>query len=208
MAKYIKNINHIVGNLLNELKEGSVDQLYIHDGSEEDHFTFKINQQLREAGYDDPAWDGITYSPVTHFSRDIVLKLNQELNAVCTSCWISELKPGKVAPPHWDIDRRDKEFEKYGEIVRFSINLGKPCQGHAFFVDDECLYNQESGAVWQWDNPHSLHSGSNCGLTPKYLFIYAGIKLNENIRAEYIWDDERLKTLEVHQHKFLQLNFI
>jgi hypothetical protein len=211
MAKYLGNLTSAVdfGEMMSNLRTGAVDQLYIYQTeiSKENEFAYKSQKVLQDAGYPDLAWDGITYSPVTHFDRDIILKLNQALGAVCTSSWISELKPGRISPPHWDIDRRDSEFEKYGELVRYSIHLGKSDQGHAFFVDGECFYNQQSGDTYQWNDPHSLHSGSNCGLIPKFLLIYAGIKLRENVTAEYIWDDERLKTLDFHQHKFLNLKF-
>ena len=207
MAKYVGNLNHIIGNLIDKLKPGAIDQLFINTGEFEDEITYKFHQPLRDAGYDDPAWDGITYSPVTHFDKEIILQLNKELGTLCTACWISELKPGKISPPHIDSDRRTAELQQYGQIVSYSIHMGDPHQGHAFFVDNECYYNQNSGNTFKWDNPHALHCGSNCGLVPKFIMVYAGLILNEDIVAEYNWSEDRLLDLPNHYHKFLELNF-
>jgi hypothetical protein len=211
MAKYIGNLTPIIDftKLIIDLRPGAVDQMHIYKNNitKDNEFAYNSQKILQDAGYPDLAWDGITYSPVTHFDREIIFKLNKAFNSICTSCWISELKPGRVAPPHWDIDRRDTEFSKYGTLVRFNVAMGDPVQGHAFFVDNECLVDQKSGDAYEWDDPHGIHSGSNCGLTSKFLLIYAGIRLYDTISAEYIWDDAKLSTLDAHQHKFLNLKF-
>ena len=92
MATYIGNLNHIVDfeRLLTNLRPGAIDQLFIHSGESEDDNSFRMNQPLRDAGYSDPAWDGITYSPVTHFDKEVILQLNQALggNARCFFYWV------------------------------------------------------------------------------------------------------------------------
>jgi len=83
------------------------------------------------------------------------------------TCWISRIRPGKMAPWHWDVNDNEAEL---GEFRRFHCHIGKPVHGHVLVVDDKCLYNQPQGSTYEWNSRKSWHAGMNAGLTPKYLF--------------------------------------
>lgn len=211
MAQYIGNLTKHVDfkKLIDELPNGFIDQLYIYQTeiTPEDEVGYKSQMLLRNAGYPDLAWDGVTYSPVVHFNKNVIETLDNVFGAKCTACWISELYPGRIAPPHWDIDRRTDELKQYGNIVRYGICIGDYDQGHAFFVENQCLYNQESGSTYKWDIHDSLHSGSNAGTIPKYMMIYAGLELHEGVSAEYQWGNKKFGDPSDHRDKFLNLKF-
>jgi hypothetical protein len=84
-------------------------------------------------------------------------------------CWISEVRPGKCTPWHWDINPWENEHKKLGNIVRYFVFLSKPAPGHIFVTEHDAYYNEAQGSIFQYEDIHSYHAGSNVGLTPKFL---------------------------------------
>jgi hypothetical protein len=193
MSKYFGNLSSVIDQYINlrKLENGFVDILNIQENSENDTTStaYKIQEMLKSAGYKDPAWEGKSYYPNFHFSKDLVYDLDKIFGTVALNCWISEIPVGKVSPPHYDIDPRENELKSSGEIVRYSIHLGEPVLGHAFFIGDKVHYMETHGSTYKWNNPNELHSASNAGLKSKYMLIYGGIKFYKKINVSYQWND-------------------
>jgi hypothetical protein len=88
--------------------------------------------------------------------------------------FVSEIKPGRMAPWHFDIDPNEEENKKKGNLIRFHLHLSKPENGHVFIVEKEIFYNIPQGNVYRWNNLSAWHAGTNCGIVPKYLFSFKG----------------------------------
>jgi hypothetical protein len=135
----------------------------------------EVAKPLREAGYKmkheggNASWD--MYLPGTNFDKKIAEKFCEWVGmSSYINAWISRVKPGDVAPWHWDITDDEKTLEHKKEIVRYHCHISPPAPGHVLIVEDHCLYNQETGATWKWPKRTSWHAGSNAGLVPKYIF--------------------------------------
>jgi len=114
-------------------------------------------------------WD--MFFPGTHFDQSIVDKFVEHYNIEkYSSVWISRIWPGHFAPIHWDVNDMEEELAKYPDRLRWHCHIGKPTFGHVLIVEDQVFYNQQQGDVFQWDSRKYWHAGTNCGLTPKYLF--------------------------------------
>lgn len=87
-----------------------------------------------------------------------------------SSCWISRINVGMMAPWHWDVNDDEERLSLEEDKRRFHCHIGKPKHGHILLLGDNCLYNQEQGSVYEWDSRKEWHAGMNCGLEPKYLF--------------------------------------
>jgi hypothetical protein len=86
-----------------------------------------------------------------------------------TTCWISRINIGRMAPWHWDVNDDEEQLSQQPEKRRFHCHIGKPRHGHIFLLEDRCFYNQEQGATYEWPSRKLWHAGMNSGLTPKYL---------------------------------------
>jgi hypothetical protein len=146
--------------------------------------------KLFAAGYKDPVWNNLTFFPNTHFSEGIVHFLDKKLGTVCTQCWINRVPPGAVVPPHTDWDGREEELEKLGELFRYSLHIGQPDPGHMFWLEGDCLYMEDEGQLYQWNDSGALHGGGNSGYTNKYLLIYRGLKPHTKFDFEYVWQED------------------
>jgi hypothetical protein len=134
----------------------------------------EVAKPLRDAGYKmideggNASWD--MYFPELNFSKEIVTEfmnfvgMDSYINA-----WVSRVKPGDVAPWHWDITDDEDTLMYDKKIRRFHCHISPPKPGHVLIVEDTCLYNQQQGAVWEWPSRTSWHAGCNAGLEPKYL---------------------------------------
>ena len=134
-------------------------------------------QQAIDAGYRDPGNNSLEfrhYNGGEQFDFSIVEAFADLVKAKPLLCWISEIRPGKCAPWHWDINPWEKEHEKLGKLVRYHCHLSKPKPGHIFIVEDQVFYNQEQGSIYQWSDLHAYHAGSNVGLETKFLFTFTG----------------------------------
>jgi hypothetical protein len=116
-------------------------------------------------------WD--MFFPDIHFDRNIVQVFADFVNVDPLDCWISRIHPGNMTPWHWDCNDNEHEYLKM-DTVRFICNISKPEFGHAIMIEDQCLYFQEQGNVWQWPSRTSWHGGINCGFKPKYLLNFSG----------------------------------
>jgi hypothetical protein len=119
-------------------------------------------------------WD--MFFPHANFDQTIVDTFADYVNVDPISCWISRVQPGCLTPWHWDANDNEKEYSTIKNMVRMSCNISKPQVGHVIMVENECLYFQEQGSVWQWPDRTSWHGGINCGMTPKYLFNFFGVR--------------------------------
>lgn len=115
------------------------------------------------------------YYPNEHFDMSFIEDFEHRLNIESFSSFVSELRPGKCAPWHWDINPL---FEKYKdrEIVRMICFIDKPKHGQAFLLEDECFYLEPQGSVYQYPSVKSWHAGFNAGLETKFLFTISGFK--------------------------------
>jgi hypothetical protein len=202
MAKHIGNISKefdfsgIIKSILDESNgHRDIVTVFDKDGNPrsdlpEGSFLRKLTEDLYKAGYKDPVWNGITYYPYTHFPEDIVYFLDKKFGTICTQCWINKVKPNAGVAPHRDWDDREEELSKWGESVRYSLHLGDPDPGHIFWIEGQCMYMQPQGEIYQWDDPLSLHGGSNSGYTNKYLLVYRGIKPYKKFDFEYVWQND------------------
>jgi hypothetical protein len=111
------------------------------------------------------------YLPETNFDKSVVEKFIEYVGMEkYTNAWISMVKPGDVAPWHWDITDDEKTLNETKEFDRYHCHMSPPSDGHVLIVDQHCLYNQEQGNVYKWPSRKSWHAGANCGLVPKYTF--------------------------------------
>lgn len=145
-----------------------------------------ISKKWEDAGYKtiecggSSGWD--MFLPGVSFSNNIIETFCNIVNITPHSAWISRLKPGMYAPPHWDANDEEERFSKIPDMVRFSCHVSRPADGHVFMIDDQVLYNQTQGNIYQWNSRKSWHGGANAGLTNKYLFNIFG---NPNTKPSY-----------------------
>jgi hypothetical protein len=114
------------------------------------------------------------FKPAKHFDKEFVDIFCDYVKATPLVVFVSEIKPGRMAPWHFDIDPNEEENKKKGKLVRYHLHLSKPADGHVFIIDKEAFYNIPQGNVYQWNNINDWHAGTNCGIVPKYLFSFKG----------------------------------
>lgn len=136
----------------------------------------EVARPIRDAGYKlkheggNASWD--MYLPGTNFDVSIVERFVDWVGMDgYTNAWISRVKPGDVAPWHWDITDHEETLEREGlNPDRYHCHVSMPADGHVLIVENQCLYNQAQGNVYKWPSRKSWHAGANAGLVPKYLF--------------------------------------
>jgi hypothetical protein len=157
---------------------------------------------LHSAGYQEPMWNGIGYSPGIQFDGEVIKVLDKMFGTICTQCWINKLPIDRLAAAHKDRDGREEVLLKLGTLVRYHVHLGDPDPGHVFWVENKCHYMEKHGNCYKWENYLSLHGGSNTGYTDKLIMIYRGLIPHEPFEFDYVWsegtgvgawDDVRLK---------------
>ena len=126
-------------------------------------------EMLKAAGYDDHVVEYRHYRSGDHFSFEYAQHIGNIVGATPLMCWISEIRPGKCTPWHWDINPWEDEHKKLGQLVRYFCFLSKPQPGHIFVTADDAYYNEPQGSIYQYEHLHSWHAGTNVGLTPKFL---------------------------------------
>lgn len=131
---------------------------------------------LTNAGYNSQVVEYRHYRSGEHFSKDIESKLGKIVGANPLMCWISEIRPGKCTPWHWDINPWEEEHKQLGTLVRYFCFISAPQAGHIFVTEDDAYYNEPQGAIYQYKDIHSWHAGSNVGLTPKFLLTLTAYK--------------------------------
>jgi hypothetical protein len=180
MKKFIGNLSDKLDcdKLINTLQQHTVAPCHGHMelDSTNPFYQEYIEQTriLKQAGYDESTVEYRHYQSGTHFDKQVELIISELTGAIPLLCWISEIRPGKCTPRHWDINPWEKEQEKLGELVRYFCFLSKPTMGHVFVTSEDCYYMEEQGNVYQYSHRHEWHAGANVGLEPKFLLTFTG----------------------------------
>jgi hypothetical protein len=132
------------------------------------------NDALEKAGYTSNSVEYRHYQSGTHFDVSYTQQLGELVGCTPLMCWVSEIRPGKCTPWHWDVNPWEEEHKKQGNLVRYFCFLSKPQPGHIFLTAQDAYYNEPQGAIYQYEDIHSYHAGSNVGLTPKFLLTLTG----------------------------------
>jgi hypothetical protein len=138
----------------------------------EDHL--KQKELYNQAGYSADTVEFRHYYAGKHFDQSIADKFGEFVRAKPLLCFVSEIRPGKCAPWHWDINPWLGEQQQLGEIVRYVCFINKPKPGHIFVIEKECFYWELQGSVYQYPSLNSWHAGSNVGLESKFLLTFTG----------------------------------
>jgi hypothetical protein len=125
--------------------------------------------QLINAGYSDQTVEYRHYKSGEHFSKDVEINLGRIVGATPLMCWVSEIRPGKCTPWHWDINPWEDEHKKLGNVVRYFCFLSKPLPGHVFVTEQDAYYMEEQGSIYQYSSLRDWHAGTNVGLETKFL---------------------------------------
>jgi hypothetical protein len=137
-----------------------------------------INQTeiLKSAGYDEHTVEYRHYQSGIHFHKNYEVAIGVAVKATPLMCWVSEIRPGKCTPWHWDINPWEEEHKQLGTLVRYFCFLSKPAAGHIFVTADDAYYMEQQGTIYQYADLHSWHAGANVGLVPKFLLTFTGYK--------------------------------
>lgn len=114
------------------------------------------------------------YYPGEHFDIEIQNKFAKIINAEPLRVFVSEVDPGRNVPYHWDVEDKEDEWLKLGELKRWVCFMDKPRWGNILILEDECFHNSPQGEIWEWDNYRSYHAGTSMGIHKQYLFHFLG----------------------------------
>lgn len=177
-AEFIRNISAEFNcqELLNQLKNVTGE---LHRGHEiakpnttEAEAYLQQRQNALDAGYMEVnSVQFYHYKPKTHFDPKFVDTFANIVKATPLRVFISEIRPGRMVPWHWDIDN-DTEYE--GRVVRYHVHLSQPAPGHIFMLGNQAIYNREQGDMFKWNTHTAWHAGANCGFSTKFLFNFKG----------------------------------
>jgi hypothetical protein len=185
MKKYIGNLQQYIDcdNIIRELLQHNVEVNHGHMDLPVDNpfYTESVKQtvMLKNAGYDDNTVEYRHYQSGKHFDNNVVDILSSITNTKPLMCWVSEIRPGKCTPMHWDINPWELEHKELGTIIRYICFLSKPEFGHVFVTDTDCYYLEDQGSIFQYSDIHQWHAGTNIGITPKYVLTFTGIISSE-----------------------------
>lgn len=178
MAEFIKNISldFNCNELLEQLKSATGE---LHKGHEiEKHDTpegsayLEQRQRALDAGYFEVnSVQFYHYKAKTHFDQKFVDIFANIVGATPLRVFVSEIRPGRMVPWHWDID---KDSGQEGSIVRYHVHLSKPAPGHIFMLEDQAIYNRAQGDMFKWNSHTDWHAGANCSFETKFLFNFKG----------------------------------
>lgn len=180
MKHYIGNINSLIecDKIIAECltHEVTPDHNHIPLPKNNPYYTESINQSnlLKTIGYDDSTVEYRHYKSKQHFNASIEVKFGEFVNATPLMCWVSEVRPGKCVPWHWDINPWEYEQKQLGNLIRYFCFLSKPQPGHVFVTVDDAYYMEQQGAVYQYADLHAYHAGANVGIAPKFLLTFTG----------------------------------
>jgi hypothetical protein len=124
--------------------------------------------------YNDPSIEWINYFPGSDFNQEVVDVFKQLVMAEPWMVWISRIRPGKMAPWHYDAHSKLDELLSLGTPVRYTCYIQEPSPGHVSIVGDSAVYRPSKGSIYKWPNYNAWHCGLNGGLTDKYMFNYWG----------------------------------
>lgn len=141
------------------------------------NYYHEVIETWRKAGYrlEDISWHD--YYPGHHFPIEVQNIFSEIIQAKPLRVFISEVFPGKIIPYHWDVeDKEDEWLKKYGMLYRYVCCIDKPRHASVLVFDDEVLYNNKQGDIFQWNNYKDYHSAANGGEFPQYYFHFLGYK--------------------------------
>ena len=180
-------IMNLIGNTTDLINWDTViEQLATSEGNTLQYTTDSFNPKLpgfakmdkvwQEAGYKygDPSIEWTNYFPGTNFDRSIVDTFESIVGAKPWMVWISKIRPGKMAPWHFDAHSNIDEALALGTPIRFTCYIQDPHPGHVSIVENVAIYYASKGSIYQWSNHDAWHSGMNGGLVDKYMFNYWG----------------------------------
>lgn len=135
----------------------------------------QLDSLWQSAGYayDNSSIEWINYFP-EDFGKEIVEQFESIVGAKPWMVWISRIRPGKMAPWHYDAHQKIEEFKQLGNPVRYTCYIQPPHHGHISIVDTTAIYHPEQGSIYQWPNHDAWHCGMNGGLEDKFMFNYWG----------------------------------
>lgn len=166
--------------LIQQVQNQHVDPFYGFMELDKDHQNYNdIHSQklaLEQAGYTHQSVEYYHYQSGIHFDSIYAQWIGEIVDCTPLICWISEIRPGKCTPWHWDVNPWEIEHKSKGNIVRYFAFLSSPQPGHIFLTEDDAYYNEPQGAIYQYEHIHSWHAGSNVGLTPKFLLTLTAYK--------------------------------
>lgn len=140
----------------------------------------EIINKWKSAGYDKiDSVEWINYYPEVHFDKSVVDQFSNVVNLKCARCWISRIRPGKMAPYHQDIDDNIEKYLKLGPIERYSVFISPESVGSVFLLKDQAYHFQKQGTVIKWDDYLDWHAGTNCGFVDKFMFHFLGVKSDQ-----------------------------
>ena len=138
-----------------------------------------LDAAWQKAGYryNDASIEGINYFPKEHFDQSVVDTFQSIVDAEPWMVWISRIRPGKMAPWHFDAHSKISELLALNRpIVRYTCYIQPPSNGHVSIVGTTALYRPEQGSIYEWPSYDAWHCGMNGGLNDKYMFNYWGYR--------------------------------
>jgi hypothetical protein len=113
----------------------------------------------------------INFYPNVHYDQHIDNKICNFLGHTnWARAWISEVRPGKIVPWHYDFDDNEKQFLSTGKLVRYSIKLTDQI-GHVAIVGNNVL-SGEIGDVFKWNDHRDWHGSLNCSSVSKFQYNF------------------------------------
>jgi len=170
------NCNDLINEILQHNVEPSHGHMILDPSNPFYNESVEQTDRLKSAGYSDETVEYRHYQAGKHFSNVYVDHISEIVNSKPLMCWISEIRPGKCTPWHWDINPWEEEQKKLGTLVRFFCFISEPQPGHIFVTEHDAYYNEPQGSIYQYEHIHSWHAGSNIGLTPKFLLTLTAYK--------------------------------
>ena len=177
MIKFIGNCSRIIDwdSVIRDLEHCHADHGPTHKEGDPIPLLNEVTTIWRDEGYKTVElggtvqWDMLF--PGVHYDRSVEEKFCDFFEITPNSgSWISRIWPGRQAPMHWDVHDDEAILLTQPDMMRWHCHIGKPTFGHVFVCENEMFYNKQQGDAFQWGSRRYWHAGTNCGLTPKYLF--------------------------------------
>lgn len=124
--------------------------------------------------YNDSSIEWINYFPGSDFDNTVVEQFQHIVDAQPWMTWISRIRPGKMAPWHFDAHSKLDQLLTLGQPVRYTCYIQEPHDAHVSIVGNTVIYKPAKGSIYKWSNYSDWHSGMNGGLTDKFMFNYWG----------------------------------
>lgn len=125
------------------------------------------------AGYDPSSIEWFNYYSGKHFDAAYTEKFSELFGCQPLKVWVSEIRPGKFFPRHWDVDTDVSSYEGK-KLVRYHAHIQDYKFGQFFQVENQMCINYQKGDVYKWSSYDVWHGGGNIGMKPKYTFNYLG----------------------------------